>query len=309
MASSKRWPEMVFRGGISLSKAHNTIKRFSEDIDVALGRAELGIKDTVSSLASMPSELRDDRLQMLDDLGERFVHDIMFPHLNDYLDQLFKGNSNASRPSIRRDTEDLLTLQMPYEPIVGSAGGYVPTTVRLEFSIKSALRPNTPRSFRPFIAGIVPDTKMDLTRIPTISVAGTFWDEILIVHELKDRHSKNLELTFVNERVSRHYYDLFALIKGKKVSVNKTQTKLAADCQRHSSVFYPNPEIDLSDALPGTLDITPTPEMMSKLKSDYNEMSVMIFGDAPPFEEVCETLRKFENEINRFDLKDAVSNR
>lgn len=309
MEGSKRWPQLVFRGGTSLSKAHNAIKRFSEDIDLALSRDELGIKHTVNSLHTMPADQRTGQLEEIDAAGRKFVEHKMIPHLNAYLDKLFKDTTTAARPSIQQDREDALTLLMPYESIVRGAGGYVSSNVRLEFSVKSALTPNTRRTFKPFISSALSGEKMDLTRIPTISVARTFWDKVMIAHELKDRHSRKLNLTFKNERVSRHYYDLYTLIKAQRVSVNKTQLKLAGDCQKHSATFYPNPSIDLSDALPGSLDIVPTEGMIRKLQRDYSEMSVMIFGDAPSLTEIQKTLRAFEKSINRFKQNGAVTNR
>ena len=307
MDGSKRWPELVFRGGTSLSKAHNAIKRFSEDIDLGLSRRELGITETVNSLHALSESERGKRLIKLDAAGQEFVASKMVPHLNKYFDQQFKGIRSTWRPDIMQDDQDALTLLIPYQSVTREAGGYIPKRVRLEFSIKSALKPNTGRSFSPYIANILPDPRMNLTRIPTISVARTFWDKVMIAHELKDRHSKGLRLTANNERVSRHYYDLYTLITTNRVSVNKTQIKLAADCQKHSAAFYPDPAIDLSDALPGTLDIVPDDEMVSKLSGDYNEMAVMIFGEAPSLEDIRRELSKFEERVNRFHADNPAS--
>jgi predicted nucleotidyltransferase component of viral defense system len=40
--SSKIPARLVFKGGTSLSKCHDVIKRFSEDIDITISRADLG---------------------------------------------------------------------------------------------------------------------------------------------------------------------------------------------------------------------------------------------------------------------------
>ena len=38
-------PELIFKGGTSLSKAYDAIKRFSEDVDLSLSRRDLGFTD------------------------------------------------------------------------------------------------------------------------------------------------------------------------------------------------------------------------------------------------------------------------
>lgn len=38
-------PQMIFKGGTSLSKAYNAIERFSEDVDLSLSREDLGFSD------------------------------------------------------------------------------------------------------------------------------------------------------------------------------------------------------------------------------------------------------------------------
>ena len=38
-------PQLIFKGGTSLSKAYNAIERFSEDVDLSLSRRDLGFAD------------------------------------------------------------------------------------------------------------------------------------------------------------------------------------------------------------------------------------------------------------------------
>ena len=38
-------PQLIFKGGTSLSKAYNVIERFSEDVDLSLSRRDLGFAD------------------------------------------------------------------------------------------------------------------------------------------------------------------------------------------------------------------------------------------------------------------------
>jgi hypothetical protein len=305
MDGSKRWPRLVFRGGTSLSRAYKAINRFSEDIDLAISRHDLGVDETISTLIGLEPEERQKRLDVLNKAGADFVARTIVPHLEERFKNIF-SHEKRGRPSVRIDRHDPLTIEVPYLSITRE-DDYVPTAVRLEFSIRSALEPRADKSFSPYIAETVPNADMQLVHIPTIAARRTFWDKMLITHELKDRHSKGLPLAQHNDKVSRHYYDLYMLIRGKKISLNKNQIALAKDCQKHSALFYPNPAVDISDALPGTFDIIPGKEMTQRLLQDYRRMSVMIFGEAPDFEDIKKTLADFERQVNAFRAK-AVGN-
>lgn len=52
-------------------------------------------------------------------------------------------------------------------------------------------------------------------------------------------------------------------------------------------------------AKPGSFAITPTPEMVSVLKRDYQAMTGMIFGEVPDFADVLEATRMLESVINQ----------
>jgi len=45
-AVMKFQPELIFKGGTSLSKAYNAIERFSEDVDLSISRRHLGFTDS-----------------------------------------------------------------------------------------------------------------------------------------------------------------------------------------------------------------------------------------------------------------------
>ena len=58
-------PQLIFKGGTSLSKAYQLIERFSEDVDLSLSRQDLGFADKrdpeepgISKKESMPDLMR-----------------------------------------------------------------------------------------------------------------------------------------------------------------------------------------------------------------------------------------------------------
>ena len=67
----------------------------------------------------------------------------------------------------------------------------------------------------------------------------------------------------------------------------------------HKETFYPSAWARYDLARPGSFRLVPVENRVAALERDYRNMSVMIFGDAPKFDWIMETLRALEQEINR----------
>jgi hypothetical protein len=63
-------------------------------------------------------------------------------------------------------------------------------------------------------------------------------------------------------------------------------------------MFFNRPDFDLVSAAPSTFALTPEGEMHDALRADYTAMAGMIFGAAPPFEAVIETVASLETSLN-----------
>ena len=63
----------------------------------------------------------------------------------------------------------------------------------------------------------------------------------------------------------------------------------AALCRRRASY---------ETALPGSLKLTPGTEHLTALRKDYSAMTMMIFGDAPTFNLIVDSLQQLEDRIN-----------
>jgi hypothetical protein len=62
--------------------------------------------------------------------------------------------------------------------------------------------------------------------------------------------------------------------------------------------FYPRAWANYDKAVPGTFRIVPPQHLIGPLKIDYAKTRNMIFGKYPSFDEIMETLRGLEMEIN-----------
>ena len=63
-------------------------------------------------------------------------------------------------------------------------------------------------------------------------------------------------------------------------------------------MFFNRPAFNLASAVPPTFALTPEGEMYDALKQDYAAMSGMIFGIAPTFEAVIESIADLQRRVN-----------
>jgi hypothetical protein len=63
--------------------------------------------------------------------------------------------------------------------------------------------------------------------------------------------------------------------------------------------FYRCPWANYESAQPGTFRLIPAQARLEELEKDYRQMKVMIFGAVPKFDQVINTLKTLEDEINQ----------
>jgi hypothetical protein len=51
-------------------------------------------------------------------------------------------------------------------------------------------------------------------------------------------------------------------------------------------------------ARPGTFKLIPAGAHLAELRSDYRDMTMMIFGEIPAFDAIVDALQQLEDEIN-----------
>jgi hypothetical protein len=68
---------------------------------------------------------------------------------------------------------------------------------------------------------------------------------------------------------------------------------------RHKETFYSSAWARYDLARPGSFWLSPVENRVAALEWDYRNMTVMIFGDAPKFDWIMETLTPLERDINK----------
>ena len=292
---------MLFKGGTSLSKAHGIISRFSEDIDITIFREDLELGMTIEELEKVSGKQRRKYFDKIKDASQKYICDQLSPYLQNYFIDSFKEIDMLNQvPKVEVDLTDISqqTLLINYHSI-NDLSGYVRPTVKIEGGAKSALDPHGQVTIFPYISDDIKDLPFAVENVLTIEADRTFWDKIIILHGIRRWFDIKGELRQEGHRYSRHYYDVYQLLKSEKMQKVLDKKDLAIDCARYARMFFNSTSLDLKTAYPGSFSIMPSSKMVMKLKQDYRAMSGMIFGVVPDFDEILETVSVLEKELNK----------
>jgi len=288
-------PRLLFKGGTSLSKGYDLIKRFSEDIDVTVFRDDLEEPASVEELEALSNKKRRARLDAIRDACRAYITG----PLNQFLaEQLAEATAGAGRVEIDDADPDGQTLLLWYPEVEPRDGAYVRPAIRLESGAKSALDPHGPQTITPYVAGDATGADLAVPEVTTIEARRTFWDKVVIAHGLRRWFERRGELRQEGQRVSRHYYDLHCLVQSEIGKAALADLDLGAECVRHARMFFDRTDYDLASAVPGSFAIEPTAEMVDALARDYGNTTAMIFGAAPGFGEIVASARQIEESLN-----------
>lgn len=195
--------------------------------------------------------------------------------------------------------EDAQTLLFNYPPAVtvDSSTAYVEPAVRLEFGSRGEQWPTAKVSIQPYAAEQFPDVfEKPGTEVTALTAERTFWEKTTILHQEANRP----EVKPMPERCSRHYYDLTMLADSQVKAKALEEISLLESVVNHKKHFFRCGWAEYDAAKPGTLTLLPPEYRLKNLREDYRRMQVMMFGDAPGFDQVLETLEELQNEINSY---------
>ena len=279
---------LVFKGGTSLSKAHGLIQRFSEDIDLILdwrliGFGE-GLRNPVQDFASKGK--RDQFNKEINRLAAAYLAATLCPELQELLRHENIGLSAAVDP------DDPHTVNIRYPAAFKET--YIRPEVRLEIGPLASWVPSAIRTIRPYAFDVLPKVFENPTcEVRAIAAERTFWEKATILHQEAHRQAQ------VPARYSRHYYDLYKLATSAVRIAALADLKLLQDVVAFKQRFYPSNWARYDLAAPGSLKLLPsTPAHIKGLEKDYEAMQVMLFGDAPKFQDILDELKRLEDEIN-----------
>jgi hypothetical protein len=294
-------PRLLFKGGTSLSKSYGLIARFSEDIDITVFRQDIGQSATVEELEALSGKKRTARLESIRAACQAFINGPLREQLAALLRAALEGANlrpESGRIEPDPDDSDQQSLLLWYPTVTTEGANYIRRAVKIESGAKSAIDPHSPATVKPYVADDLPDAVLEVPNITTVEPGRTFWDKAVILHGLRRWWERRGELKGGGQRVSRHYYDVYRLLSSLEGDTFAGDAAMAADCVRHARMFFNRPDFDLATAAPGTFALVPHNGMLDSLRTDYDAMTGMIFGEVPKFGDIIQSITELENRIN-----------
>lgn len=295
-------PRLLFKGGTSLSKGHGLIARFSEDVDIAVFREDLGFAETVDELAAMGRRPRERILDGLRTACQQYLHGPLARQLVDIASAveaeagLAAGTIGIEGASPDEDP-DGQTLFLSYASLF-DGDGYVAPRVKIESGARSDHDPCESLLVTPYVATLVPDFDLAVPGVTTIRPERTLWDKLRILHETRQWSESRGEMRGNAHRLSRHYYDVGRLLDSPYGPAALEDLAMGRRCVEHGKVFFARKDHRLDLCQPGSFTLMPTPEMSRALAADYDSMRGMIHGVVPSWSSIVDAIATAERILN-----------
>ena len=298
---SENAPTLVFKGGTSLSKAFNAIRRFSEDIDLSFDRADLGY--TGDRDPEKEGLSRKKVGQLIDDLVrdvELHIAEKLLPELRASIVRQL-GEPTNGEWSLEIDGADAQTVNFHYPTALAAAEyesmGYITPRVKLELGARGDPWPTEERVIRPYAADDYPDffENPDST-VVVLSARRTFWEKATALHAEAHRPTESPTPQYF----SRHYYDLAMLLDTDEGKAAATDFELLAHVAEHKAIFFRSGWASYDTARPGSLRLLPDEARIKDLRADYRAMAPMMFDESPPsFDDILAKVAALQETINK----------
>lgn len=312
---------LYFKGGTSLSKAYGLIRRFSEDIDVGIFKADLNAP-LEADIAALPSITKQQKAlaEEVDEAARKYISGTLREQLLKEIASVEKLSGRSGHFTVEfgfdpyRNKDALDVLVVGYDSAFGSGGGYVQAAVRIEGGARPDPVPVEAREIVPYVADELPNgAVLKFGGVTTVKPERTFWEKVLILHAMTEMTEKRAAdndpgrpVPDLN-RYSRHYYDVHQIWRHAEYGEKTASMRdLAEACRQHKQLMFRAPDHRYDRAEPGSYHLMPTADMRKKLATDYERMSAMIFGTPPNFEEVMDSIEALEIFINETQSRQST---
>ncbi|ABI62075.1 nucleotidyl transferase AbiEii/AbiGii toxin family protein [Granulibacter bethesdensis] len=254
---------LVFKGGTSLSKAYQVIRRFSEDVDLTYDIRAIAPGLVGSDGEALP-KTRSEEKRWSSEVRKRlpeWVAGTVQPIIADAL------AAEALTAAIRVENEKLF---IDYEA-TATGSGYVAPSVMLEFGARSAGEPASHRDVICDAAGLVDGVGFPIARPRVMHAERTFWEKATAIHVFC------LQERLRGDRFARHWHDVARLDEAGFAAAAFENRELADAVARHKAMFFAEKaadrsQIDYAAAVSGGLQLVPSGDSAKALAEDYARM-------------------------------------
>lgn len=283
---------LVFKGGTSLSKVWQAIRRFSEDLDITydIRRFAPDLVAHAGDEALPPTRSQERRwTRTIRRRLAEWVREQVGPFVEDGL----AGAGFAAR--VRAHEEQ---LYVGYEPLFESFGTIRPE-VRVDFGARSTGEPHATHPVVCDAAEYLTDLTFPEAQPAVMLAERTFWEKATLVHVYC------LQARRRGERWSRHWHDLARLDDAGIAARAIMNRELALSVARHKAMFFRENDasgkrINYETAVSGGLRLVPSGTAQQLLADDYASMLAtgMLLDEDEPFGTLMEQCAMIEARAN-----------
>jgi hypothetical protein len=277
---------LVYKGGTSLSKVFDVIERFSEDIDLSLSPAFLGLPEP-----GLSRHQANKWMAQAEAACGVIAESLIRPTLESSVTKAL-GRREGCWFEFLTDANTHSPVLLFHYPSSQSAGfDYLKRSVKLEFGSLTDQQPIGRHPIRPWIADAFPDWQCDVV---ALELERTLWEKATILHA--EYHRPIDKPT--PDRFSRHYGDTAALAKHPISGDAVRQRELRARVVEWKTWFFGSSWANYDDAKPRTFRLVPADSRQPALRRDYLAMRDMYLTEPATFDDILAILADLENGIN-----------
>jgi predicted nucleotidyltransferase component of viral defense system len=260
---------LAFKGGTSLSKAYGLIKRFSEDIDIAIDREFLGFSGELTK-GQIRKLRRKSHSFVLNEMSNIITNEFRRHNVNNILFKIEVENTKIS-------DQDPEIIKITYQSVFDELS-YISRRVLIELGARSLLVPSEGKEIKSIIYENYPESSFTETPfiVKTVLPEKTFLEKMILLHEEFTKPKENIRY----HRMSRHLYDIGQIIStefGERALKDKS---LFQEIIKHRAKYTPIKTVDYSKLELNKLKIIPPDEFIGHYEKDYSEMQEnMIYGE------------------------------
>lgn len=282
---------LTFKGGTSLSKAWGLIDRFSEDIDLTIGRELLGYVGDKAPEQAPTSSKQKKLLKALRKAAGEYVQSTIIPRLHERIE----GELGGQEWTLLLDAEDpdQQTILFYYPTVYeDGAGNYLRQRVKMEFGARADPWPASARAITPIVGELFPALAIPSVAVQVLAAERTFWEKAMLLHEERFRPDDKVR----GARMARHYYDVYQLIQSGIADTAAGNLELFYQVAAHRQVFFGQSWVDYATLQPASLELIPTQEQYKDWQQDYIDMQLEMFSELPPnFDVILSTILQFQS--------------
>ncbi|WP_301197117.1 nucleotidyl transferase AbiEii/AbiGii toxin family protein [Bacteroides caecimuris] len=283
--------KMVFKGRTSLSKIWGVIRRFSEDIDIAIDRSMFGIEGDVTK-----KQLKKLRKASSIFVRDTFANDLIATTeqtgLSDFVTIKADpdGEGDATYPEPRQ-------IHIIYKSVLPSGTNPdLRDEVLLEVGARSLFEPTAKAKIESFVTAAYPHLTSNDKEIQVVTAVAekTFLEKAFLLHELFTTEGcRNAN------RKSRHLYDLYKMLEAGIADMAIPNNELWETIRHHREVFTSIRDVDYTPDVRKRIALTPPESVIEDWRNDYDTMVAnMIYEDkVPTFSDILAGATKIESKF------------